>query len=157
MNNNEIPELPKMNDNEINTVVQEPQISNENISVIDEVKETANNEVKTFKVFMKDVHKYITSKNTSELLSLLWRLLIIAGFVILLYLPFQLLMDIGVNIFFIFGIDFTSTLSAIWSGVWYIIYAVLALFLFYKLCKDRFYKVVNLKEIEKKVINENIK
>ncbi len=136
--NNEIPELPKMN----NEVIKEKQV--------EEIKETSVKEVKGMKVFFKDIREYITSKNSSELFSLFWRLLLVAGFVILLFVPFQLLMDLGSNLFLLFGANYTSTLATIWTSVWYIAYSILAFVLFFILCKDRYYKFVKNQNNDKK-------
>lgn len=151
--NNEIPELPKIN----NEVIKEKQdeeivkeISINDSKTVEEIKETSVKEVKGMKVFFKDIREYITSKNSSELFSLFWRLLLVAGFVILLFVPFQLLMDLGSNLFLLFGANYTSTLATIWTSVWYIAYSILAFVLFFILCKDRYYKFVKNQNNDKK-------
>ena len=151
--NNEIPELPKMN----NEVIKEKQdeeivkeISINDSKTVEEIKETSVKEVKGMKVFFKDIREYIASKNSSELFSLFWRLLLVAGFVILLFVPFQLLMDLGSNLFLLFGANYTSTLATIWTSVWYIAYSILAFVLFFILCKDRYYKFVKNQNNDKK-------
>ena len=174
-NENQIPEMPKVNENNINvqqtnnnvinnqdpvvlqTLPQEEKRESQTKIMAGEVKETTSKEVKNMQKFLKDIKNYITSKNSSELLSLLWRLALIAGFVILLYVPFQLLMDLGSNLFVLFGIDYTTKLGNIWNSIWYISYGILAIVLFFILCKDRYYKLVKQQEDEKKIMKDSIK
>lgn len=111
-----------------------------------------NNEKKSNIAFLKDVYKYITTRKADELLSLLWRLFLIALFVIVLYVPFQLFRDLGINILLTMGISFNETILNIWTGLWSVLYGIIAIILFFKLCKDRYYKLVN---IEKETKEEN--
>ena len=155
MNNDQIPELPKMNNslnNNQQTINNTVQISNNN-----EVnfKTDITVDKKSFKEFFKDVRKYITSRNSSELFSLLWRLLLVAGFVIVLFVPFQIFMDLGINLFILFGIDFTSTIATIWDTCWYIIYGVTSIILFFVLCKERYYKLIKYQEEKNKLESGN--
>ena len=162
MNNDNNIELPKKNDSNIQNEINNQEVSmtennnnnNNNIGdevkkVVEDVKEVTSKEIENSGKFLKDVRNYITTKNSSELFALLWRLVLIVGFIILLYFPFQLLMDLGVNLFMIFGFEYTTPIANIWTGVWNISYSILALVLFYKLCKDRYYKLT--KNVEEKI------
>ena len=165
-NDNQIPEMPKPADNiqqqtPVSASVQDPIViqsapqeekkPNEAKQMMGEVKETTSKEVQNMSKFLNDVKKYITTKNSSELLSLLWRLLLVAGFIIVLYLPFYLVNLLGFNLLILFGVNFTNRLGDIWNSIWYIAYSILAIVLFFILCKDRFYKFVKLQEDEKKI------
>ena len=168
-NDNQIPELPKTNEEEIKIiddeekqeqvqevkeeVKQEPQIN----KVVEEVKQSAKKELELSGKFIKDVRNYLTTKNSSELFALFLRVLLIVGFIIILYFPFQMIMDIGVNFFAILGIEYTTRMAAIWGGVWNILYSILALVLFYVLCRERFYKLVSPQKEDKKIIAEENK
>lgn len=141
MNDNQIPELPKMN--------TEVKVDNNN-----EKKEIIINKKNSTIQFLKDAYKYITSRDSSELLALLWRLLLIAGFIIVLYIPFQLFRDLGINILIMVGVNFNDTILDIWTSIWAIVYGIIAIILFFKICKDRYYKLVNQNE-NKEIIEEN--
>lgn len=166
-NENQVPELPKMNNETssevletnntnpviLKTIPEEEKKENEAKKMLGDVKDSTSKEVQSLSKFFKDIKGYITSKNSSELLALLWRLLLIAGFVIILYVPFQIMMDFGSNLFILFGIDFTAKLGTIWNSIWYLTYSILAVVLFFILCKDRYYKLVKQQEDEKKIMN----
>lgn len=152
-NENQVPELPKVNDNkdEVQVVennIQEielPKQQEENKQVIEEVKKSVSKEFENTGKIFTDIKNYLTTRDSSELFSLLWRLLIIVGFIVILYFPVQVIMDLGINIFMLLGIEYTTRVAAIWTSLLNIIYGILALFLFYYLCKDRYYKLVNNK------------
>ena len=163
-NENNVPEMPKKVENNtiqdpivIKSTPQEEKKPNEAKQMMGDVKETTSKEVQSITKFLNDIKKYITTKNSSELLSLLWRLLLVAGFVILLFLPFELISILGKNIFILFGIDYTIALQNIWESIWIISYCILAFVLFIILCKERYYNLVKLKEDEKKIMNEENK
>ena len=148
---NQIPELPKVNEENQNIevvetkeeVVEVPisEVKEEN-KVVEEIKNTAKKEIEISGKFFKDVKSYLTTKDSSELFSLLWRLLIIVGFIIILYFPVQMIMDLGANILRLAGIEYTTRVGTIWECTCNIIYSIVALLLFYFLCKSRFYKIV---------------
>ena len=173
-NENQTPEIPKLNTEEVKqesilnnvnqqdpvvlqTLPQEVKRESETKQMVKEVKETTSKEVGSTKKFIKDVYKYLTTKNSSELLALLWRLLIIVGIIIVLYVPFYLLIELGSNLSIMFGIDFTAQMLNLWSSILNVLYAILALVLFLVIVKDRYYKLVKTQEAEKKIINENNK
>ena len=156
-NENQMPELPKVNEDEIKQeeVIDIPTEQNipveenkevEINKVVEEVKETAKKEIEISGKFFKDLKSYLTTKDSSELFSLLWRAVIIVGLIVIIYFPFQLIIDLGANIFTLIGIEYTTRLASIWSSICNIVYGVLALVLFYLICKDRFYKLVKKDE-----------
>ena len=134
-----------MNDN-----IEMPKINKEE-NIVEESKEMVKKDVKTFKTFFKDVKEYLTSRNTSELGELVWRLVLIAIVVIVLYIPFQLFRDLGINILISVGINFSDKTLNMYNSIFNILYSIFGIVLFFVLCKDRFYKIVkNQEEIKQK-------
>ncbi len=134
-----------MNDN-----IEMPKTNKEE-NIIEESKEMVKKDVKTFKTFFKDVKEYLTSRNTSELGELVWRLVLIALVVIVLYVPFQLFRDLGINILISVGINFSDKTLNMYNSIFNIMYSIFGIVLFFVLCKDRFYKIVkNQEEIKQK-------
>ena len=134
-----------MNDN-----IEMPKINKEE-NIIEESKEMVKKDVKTFKTFFKDVKEYLTSRNTSELGELVWRLVLIAIVVISLYIPFQLFRDLGINILISVGINFSDKTLNMYNSIFNILYSIFGIVLFFVICKDRFYKLVkNQEEIKQK-------
>ena len=129
-----------MNDN-----IELPKTNKEE-NIIEESKEMVKKDVKTFKTFFKDVKEYLTSRNTSELGELVWRLVLIALAVIVLYVPFQLFRDLGINILISVGINFSDKNKNMYNSIFNILYSIFGIVLFFVLCKDRFYKIVKNKE-----------
>ncbi len=129
-----------MNDN-----IEMPKINKEE-NIIEESKEMVKKDVKTFKTFFKDVKEYLTSRNTSELGELVWRLVLIALVVIVLYVPFQLFRDLGINILISVGINFSDKTLNMYNSIINILYSIFGIVLFFVLCKDRFYKIVKKQE-----------
>lgn len=129
-----------MNDN-----IELPKTNKEE-NIIEESKEMVKKDVKTFKTFFKDVKEYLTSRNTSELGELVWRLVLIALAVIVLYVPFQLFRDLGINILISVGINFSDKTLNMYNSIFNILYSIFGIVLFFVLCKDRFYKIVKNKE-----------
>ena len=137
--NNEITELPKKNNDEKN--------------IIKESKEMIKKDVKGFKTFIKDVKEYLTTRNTNELKDLVVRLILITIVIIILYVPYQFLMEIIEDIIRAASINYSEFALNKYYSIGRIIYLVLAIVLFYHICKDRFYKLVKNQEI----INNNQK
>ncbi len=134
-----------MNDN-----IEMPKINKEE-NIIEESKEMVKKDVKTFKIFFKDVKEYLTSRNSSELGELVWRLVLIALVVIVLYVPFQLFRDLGINILISVGINFSDKTLNMYNSIFNIMYSIFGIVLFFVICKDRFYKLVkNQEEIKQK-------
>lgn len=134
-----------MNDN-----IEMPKTNKEE-NIIEESKEMVKKDVKTFKIFFKDVKEYLTSRNSSELGELVWRLVLIALVVIVLYVPFQLFRDLGINILISVGINFSDKTLNMYNSIFNIMYSIFGIVLFFVLCKDRFYKIVkNQEEIKQK-------
>ena len=134
-----------MNDN-----IEMPKTNKEE-NIIEESKEMVKKDVKTFKIFFKDVKEYLTSRNSSELGELVWRLVLIALVVIVLYVPFQLFRDLGINILISVGINFSDKTLNMYNSIFNILYSIFGIVLFFVICKDRFYKLVkNQEEIKQK-------
>ncbi len=134
-----------MNDN-----IEMPKTNKEE-NIIEESKEMVKKDVKTFKIFFKDVKEYLTSRNSSELGELVWRLVLIALVVIVLYVPFQLFRDLGINILISVGINFSDKTLNMYNSIFNIMYSIFGIVLFFVICKDRFYKLVkNQEEIKQK-------
>lgn len=129
-----------MNDN-----IELPKTNKEE-NIIEESKEMVKKDVKTFKIFFKDIKEYLTSRNSSELGELVWRLILIALAVIVLYVPFQLFRDLGINILISVGINFSDKTLNMYNSIFNIIYSIFGIVLFFVLCKDRFYKIVKNQE-----------
>ena len=136
-----------MNDN-----IELPKTNKEE-NIIEESKEMVKKDVKTFKIFFKDVKEYLTSRNSSELGELVWRLILIALAVIVLYVPFQLFRDLGINILISVGINFSDKTLNMYNSIFNIIYSIFGIVLFFTLCKDRFYKIVKTQEKNKEKQN----
>lgn len=136
-----------MNDN-----IELPKTNKEE-NIIEESKEMVKKDVKTFKIFFKDIKEYLTSRNTSELGELVWRLVLIALAVIVLYVPFQLYRDLGINILISVGINFSDKTLNMYNSIFNIIYSIFGIVLFFTLCKDRFYKIVKTQEKNKEKQN----
>ncbi len=136
-----------MNDN-----IELPKTNKEE-NIIEESKEMVKKDVKTFKIFFKDVKEYLTSRNSSELGELVWRLVLIALAVIVLYVPFQLYRDLGINILISVGINFSDKTLNMYNSIFNIIYSIFGIVLFFTLCKDRFYKIVKTQEKNKEKQN----
>lgn len=136
-----------MNDN-----IELPKTNKEE-NIIEESKEMVKKDVKTFKIFFKDVKEYLTSRNSSELGELVWRLVLIALAVIVLYVPFQLFRDLGINILISVGINFSDKTLNMYNSIFNIIYSIFGIVLFFTLCKDRFYKIVKNQEKNKEKQN----
>lgn len=136
-----------MNDN-----IELPKVNKEE-NIIEESKEMVKKDVKTFKIFFKDIKEYLTSRNSSELGELVWRLVLIALAVIVLYVPFQLFRDLGINILISVGINFSDKTLNMYNSIFNIIYSIFGIVLFFTLCKDRFYKIVKNQEKNKEKQN----
>ena len=135
-------ELPKKIDEkaEKEEIVEEKK---ELPNMIDEAKESINKEIHSMKDFFRDIFKYLTTRNSKELLELLWRLALIAVFILLLFVPFQLVRDLLSDFLVSMGVEFSERMLAIYVSAFNAIYTIIALVLFFILCKERFYKFVN--------------
>ncbi len=115
-------------------------------SVIEESKKILKNDAKTFKTFIKDVKEYLTTKNSNELKDLVIRLVLIAITIIVLYVPYQFILEIIEDLIRTASINYSESFLTRYYSIGRIIYSVLALVLFYIICKDRFYKLVKNQE-----------
>lgn len=123
MNNNI--DLPKMNDDGLKS------------SDVNDHGKQANNDG------IKEMFKYITTKDSKGLLLLALRLIIIVVIILICKFPFDLLREAGTNFFIMFGITITETLLNIWNSIINIIYYVLAIYAFYKIINIRFKNINN--------------
>lgn len=172
MNNDEKKEmeLPKMNQETPNPVsmpgatvqpkqIVQPQVIKNNDDqpqqMVDDVKKMATREAHNIVIFLKDIFKYLTTRNSSELFELAWRVVLIALFIIVLGLPFTLIKENGTSIFMMFGIDFNKEQLDIWNSIWNILYGVVGIVLFYVICKARYYELVKHQQETKKILKNN--
>ena len=130
----------EQNANTVPTSQVTPVISQTSVMPTKNIKKEVVIEKHTFKEFFSDIIKYITTRNSNELLSLLWKLVLVAAFVLLLAVPFQLVRDSGTDILISFGVNFDQNGLGMWILVWNLLYALVGVILFFYLCKDRFYK-----------------
>ena len=139
---------------DVTPVISQTSASKQNLTV----KEPLFNDKHSYREFFKDIIKYISSKNSNELLSLLWRLLLIAGFIIILGTPFLLLKDLIPEFMISFGMSFDKTGQDMLNLAFLLLYTILGIYLLFKLCKERFYKLVKnteeMKKLEEQVKNE---
>ena len=136
--------LPKLNEN--NSKMSQP-------TIIEESKETIIYESKSFIKFLKDAKDYITTKNTKDLWDLALQVIIIAVLILALFVPFQLVRDLGINVIISLGINFNDKILNTYNAVFNILYSVFGIVLFFILCKNRFYNLIKnqneLKELQK--------
>ena len=144
MDNNEF-ELPK----KVDEVKVESSTSNEVPNMIDELKENINVQKQTFGMFLKDVFKYLTTRNTKELFELLWRVAMIAIFVLCLYIPVELIQNLLLDFLITMGIELNERMQGIYFAIFHGTYCVVSIVLFFVLIKNRFYKFVGEEERKK--------
>lgn len=114
-------ELPKMNNND----------------------NKALNNLNQNKDGIKEVIKYITTRNSKDLLALILRLLLIVIIIFICKFPFDLLKDVGINLLILIGISINDSLLNIWTAIINIIYGILGIYAFIKLVKIRFKNINN--------------
>ena len=129
MNNNY--ELPKLVDEQTN-----------NINNTQETVSSPITEEKKYENSLKGMFRYLTTQDTKDLFMLLLRLVIIALIIVVFHLPVSLIKELGVNILTILNI----TLSDFILNTWYIVceglYFIIAMYLFFKIIKTRYYNLV---------------
>lgn len=179
MDSNQMPKLNNNNNNnnQFNPVNSEPvnqnnqqtnQINQQVVTpVISQTMVSSNNVKKkepmfmdkhTYREFFKDVIKYISSKKSNELFALLWRFLLITGFVLVLGAPFVIIRDLVPEILITFNINFDKSGQDMINLIIVLIYVLLAIFLLFKLCKERYYNYVKntqeINDLKQQVNNE---
>ena len=125
-----------------------PKMKNEEVIINENNHITKNKESKekhSLKETVSDMYKYVTTKNTNELWQLLLRVLIISLLVIVIYVPFQFVKDFIPDLLISFGISFDGKFFSIYNSICHIIFCLFALFLFFKILKDRFYNLIDTK------------
>ena len=133
-------EMPKMN-------------NKEETNIIEESKKMVKKDAKDLKTFFKDTREYLATKNNKELQDLAIRLALIVIIILLLYVPFQLIRDLGINILISVGINFSNKTLDMYNSVFNVLYSLFGIALFYAICKDRFYKLVKKQEENKEKQN----
>ena len=126
-----------------------PVITNTNVEI--KQKEPIFMDKHSYGQFLKDIVKYITSKNSSELFALLWRLVLVAGFVIILSLPFLLIKDLIPDLLINIGVNFDDKGLNLINLIFRVLYLIFAIFIFFKLCKERYYRYLKDQEEIKKL------
>ena len=160
MNNDEFNNIPtpmKANKEEPSKLEVLMKDSNVEVNTLSEGKEALKKETNSLITFFKDFYKYVTTHKMSELAELLVYAVIIAGFMIILSIPFAFVKELFFNILVLFSVNFDQTIQNIFAGVWDAFYFLVAIFLFLILCKEKFYQMIaNKKEIEdlRKEINK---
>ena len=138
MDNNEFNEfeLPK----KVGEVKVESSASNEVPNMINDLKESVNIQKGSYSKFFKDIFKYLTTRNTHDLFELLWRLAMIAIFVLLLYVPVQLCHDLLLDFLISVGVEFSDRARDIYDVIFNATYSIFGIVLFFVICKERYYK-----------------
>ena len=162
MNENDFNEIPTPN-RPVNNKVEEKKeelfvsdISKE-VNTLQEGKEAIKKETNSFIAFFKDFYKYVTTHKISDLTELLIYALIIAGFIVILSIPFDFLKELFFNALVLFGVNFDANIQQILNNVWGMFYLFIAIFLFLILSREKFYQMIaNKKEIAdlKKEVNK---
>lgn len=142
-------EMPKKVGEENKEVVEQvkQETTNNNISevpnMIDDLKENINVQKKSFGNFFKDSFKYLTTRNTKDLFELLWRVAMIAIFILLLYVPVELIQNLLLDFLITMGIELNERMQSIYFAIFHGTYSLIALVLFFVVIKERFYKYVS--------------
>ena len=156
-NNFEMPKkVGEENKEVINEVKQETPVNNninEVPNMIDDLKENINVQKKSFGNFFKDLFKYLTTRNSKDLFELLWRVAMIAIFILLLYVPVELVQNLLLDFLIAMGIELNERMQSIYFAIFHGTYSLIALVLFFVVIKERFYKYVS-EEDRKKTINK---
>lgn len=136
-----------------NEEVEMPKKNFDGEKIIEESKNLVKEDAKTYKRFFKDAKDYLTTRNTKELGELVLRLALIAVVIIILYLPFELVINVGEELFRAIGINYTEESRRAFESSLNIAYNLFGLAVFFMICKDRFYKMVELQDKIKKAKN----
>lgn len=95
-----------------------------------------------FKTIIKASIDYIKTASSQNIFKLLTELIFVLVFVIIVKFPFDLIIDLGHNIFTALGIDYTSNALAFWNISFNVLYTIIGLCLYAYLYKERVYKNV---------------
>lgn len=108
----------------------------------DDPKNFDNQDNDTLKTVIKASIDYIKTANSQNIFKLLTELIFVLVFVIIVKFPFDLIIDLGHNIFTALGIDYTSNALAFWNISFNVLYTIIGLCLYAYLYKERVYKNV---------------
>ena len=97
------------------------------------------NVIKTF----KDMLHFISKCDVVDLGQLFWRMILVAGIILLMGLPFVLVRELGPDILAMFNIFGSDRATIIWSAICTSLYLIIAIVAFYFTMKKRFYNLVN--------------
>ena len=108
----------------------------------DDTKNFDTQDNDTLKTVIKASIDYIKTANSQNIFKLLTELIFVLVFVIIVKFPFDLIIDLGHNIFTALGIDYTSNALAFWNISFNVLYTIIGLCLYAYLYKERVYKNV---------------
>ena len=108
----------------------------------DDTKNSTTQDNDNLKTVIKASIDYIKTANSQNIFKLLTELIFVLVFVIIVKFPFDLIIDLGHNIFTALGIDYTSNALAFWNIFFNILYTMIGLCLYAYLYKERVYKNV---------------
>ena len=108
----------------------------------DDTKNSTTQDNDNLKTVIKASIDYIKTANSQNIFKLLTELIFVLVFVIIVKFPFDLIIDLGHNIFTALGIDYTSNALAFWNISFNVLYTVIGLCLYAYLYKERVYKNV---------------
>lgn len=106
----------------------------------DDTKNFDTQDNDTLKTIIKASIDYIKTANSQNIFKLLTELIFVLVFVIIVKFPFDLIIDLGHNIFTALGIDYTSNALAFWNISFNVLYTIIGLCLYAYLYKERVYK-----------------
>lgn|SRR5574344_812085 len=122
----------------MNNNVELPKLVDKESAPIVETKKANPN----YKETWHDMFKYITSCKGKELAYVVLRVLLIVILIILFKLPFDLLRDLVINLFPVFGITISEWLLNAWYAICNILYSIFGIIAFYKIVKERYYNLI---------------
>ncbi|MDD5836493.1 MAG: hypothetical protein PUD34_04740 [bacterium] len=115
-----------------------------------EIKAPAEEKSLTLKELIKEVWSFLTKADITNIVKFIIELILIALVIIVGKLPFELIIDLGPKIFNIMGdSNILKIALKIWDLILNILYALLGIYAYFKICSTRF---VNL---TKRLTNSN--
>ncbi len=115
-----------------------------------EIKAPEEEKSLTLKELIKEVWTFLTKADITNIVKFIIELILIALVIIVGKLPFELIIDLGPKIFNIMGdSNILKIALKIWDLILNILYALLGIYAYFKICSTRF---VNL---TKRLTNSN--
>lgn len=115
-----------------------------------EIKAPEEEKSLTLKELIKEVWTFLTKADLTNIVKFIIELILIALVIIVGKLPFELIIDLGPKIFNIMGdSNILKIALKIWDLILNILYALLGIYAYFKICSTRF---VNL---TKRLTNSN--